>query len=219
MAEAVSFDNITLEELPTPASFVVEHGTITVILTAKEEVNANLVRLILGFIHPHSGSVVVAGKDVHTLTKKDCYELRKEIGLVFSSGGLISNLKVWENLTLPLSYHSDYNQDEIDAKGVAALERIGYSGKRFDLIGKLSLFQKRMLGFARAMLNDPDLMIYESPLQGLNFEERNRFLLAALSFHAEKSGRTSIFFTSNQEAPAILKNATVISLIKGQKEC
>jgi phospholipid/cholesterol/gamma-HCH transport system ATP-binding protein len=219
MAELLTFTDITLEGVDIPISFSLKEGEITVILTAKEDINAELTRVMLGFSTPESGKVSVAGKELSEFTKKESYDLRKNIGVVLSSGGLISNLKVWENLILPLLYHTSLSREEIESRGVAALERVGYKGKLFELVGHLTLFQKRMLGFARAMLSEPDLIVYESPMQGLNLQERNRLLQTALAFHEEKPGRTSLFLTSSQEAPAMLKNANIFSFIKGQTEC
>lgn len=210
-AEGLSFDT-----LPREVSFTVEQGSVTIVLTAKEEIDACLVRLLLGFARPAGGRLFLFGTDISTLTDRELTALRQRIGLVYASGGLISNLKVWENVTLPLAYSNRFSREQVEQMGLAVLDRIGYSGKLMALPGHITLFQKRLAGFARTMLTDPDLVIYESPLSGLNQEERSRFLSTAREFHLEKAGRTSLFLSSTPEIVPLLENARVITLSQGQ---
>lgn len=96
------------------------------------------------------------------------------------------------------------------------LERLGYAGKLMELPGHLSISQKKIIGVARAMLINPDVILYESPVSGLNQEEKNNFFDNAKKFHREKTGRVSIFITSSREAVHSLPEATVVNLTKGQ---
>ncbi len=157
MSEVIRVENVSYEDLLPTTSFTVDKGTITVIITNKEEVDACITKLLLGFVSPDQGVVSVFGTQVSSLSKSQLCELRQQTGLVYANGGLISNLKIWENVILPLSYMNQFTTAEIEKRGVAVLERLGYSGKLMQLPGLTPFYQKKIAGFARAMLTDPEL--------------------------------------------------------------
>ncbi|GAB7027237.1 ATP-binding cassette domain-containing protein [Geotalea toluenoxydans] len=213
--EIIKAEKIAWSDLLHDVSFAVTKGSMTVIITAKEEVDAWLARLILGFIDPDRGEFSVFGNTPSSLTGNKLYEFRKRIGLVYANGGLISNLKIWENVTLPLSYMTRLNDAEIEKIGSSALKRVGYPGELMQLPGHTPFHHKKMAGFARAMLMDPELMVYESPLLGLNHEERRLFINTAMEFHGEKAGRTSLFISSSPDILTMIKAARAIHINQG----
>lgn len=200
MAEAIRFHNVVVDELPKQFSFVVPGGCMGTVIGSRQEESDLQVRLMLGLTMPAAGSVTVLGEDVGTSSAKALHGLRKRIAVVYPTGGLVSNLKVWENLILPLEYHALYPPQEIEEKGVAALDRVGYAGGLMELPGHLSLYERRQIGLARAMLTEPRLIIYNALLDGLSGSERSAVIAAATAFHLEKPERTSLFLTSNQES-------------------
>lgn len=213
--EIIRAEKIAWNDLSYESSFAVTTGSVTVIITAKEEDDAWLARLILGFVDPNRGEISVFGASPSSLHDNNRYELRKRIGLVYANGGLISNLKIWENVTLPLSYFARMNDSEIEELGSSVLKRVGYTGKLMQLPGHAPFHQKKMAGFARAMLMDPELMVYESPLLGLNQEERSFFVNTAVEFHGEKEGRTSLFISSTPDILHMIKDFQVIHINQG----
>jgi ABC-type transporter Mla maintaining outer membrane lipid asymmetry ATPase subunit MlaF len=216
MTEILKADHIAVVGKFEDISFAVAHGELLVLLTSKEEINTTLTRLLLGATKPDGGDLTLFGRDIASLSHSELLKTRQRIGVVFTGGGLVSNLKAWENLTLPLDYHSALGSAVIEERGAAILQRVGYKGRLMDLPGHLSLYQKRQIGLGRAMLTDPDLMIFESPSQGLNQDERQAFMEVARSFHAGKPGRASLFLTSNQAIVELLQDARVVDLRKRQ---
>lgn len=214
MTEMLKADHIAVADRFEDISFAAAHGELLVLLTSKEEINTTLTRLLLGATKPDRGDLTLFGRDIGSLSHSELLKIRQRIGVVFAGGGLVSNLKVWENLTLPLDYHSALSSAVIEERGAAILQRVGYKGKLMALPGHLSLYQKRQIGLGRAMLTDPDLMIFESPSQGLNQDEQQAFMEVARSFHAGKPGRASLFFTSNQAIAELLQDARVVNLRK-----
>ena len=212
----IRVENISCAEMPAAVSFTVKGGSMTILLTPKDEVSISLTKLIIGLEKPHSGKVFLFGLDTATVSEVGLHEVRRRIGIASGSGGLVSNLKVWENLTLPLYYHQHLSHDEIEERGVAMLGRLGYAGRLMALPGHLPISQKKLVGVARAMIIAPDVILYESPVSGLNQEEKNNFFRIAREFHCEKPDRASLFITSNQEVVRSLPEATVINLIEGQ---
>ena len=216
MTEMIRVENLSLAEVSAATSFTIKGGGLFVLLTPKDEVNASLISLLIGLKKPHSGRVFLFDADTATLSDRELREARRRIGVVYGSGGLVSNLKVWENLTLPLYYHKNLSHAEIEERGLAMLDRLGYSGKLMALPGHLTNSQKKLVGFARAMLMAPDAILYESPVSGLNQEEKNSFFKTAEEFHHEKPDRASVFITSNQDVTRYFPEAVVMNLTKGQ---
>lgn len=200
MDQALKFQDVVADELPGGVSFALPGGTLAAVITSRQDENDQLVRLVLGLSKPDAGSISVLGADPAGVSEKALNDLRKQVAVVYPSGGLVSNLKVWENLVLPLEYHSACTRSEIEAGGLAVLKRVGYSGGLMELPGHLSIYQKRLVGLARAMLTGPRLMIYNAILLGLRSEEKSAIIAAALEYHRENPERTSLFLTPNPES-------------------
>lgn len=199
MDEAIKFHNVVAEELIDGVSFAVPCGSITAMITSRQDESDLLIRLILGLSKPVAGSITMLGEDVATESENALNDVRKRVSVFYPSGGLVSNLKIWENLVLPLEYHSTCPPSEIEERGLAVLRRVGYSGKLMELPGHLSLYEKRLIGLARAMLTEPRLIVYNAILAGLSDDEKNTIISAALEFHREQPERTSLFMTANPE--------------------
>ena len=215
MNDLIRVENIHISGLFAATSFWIQQGGMYALVTPKDEVTTTFTRLLIGLDKPLSGKISLFGSDIASLSQRILLETRCKIGVVFKTGGLISNLKVWENLTLPLYYHQYLSHTEIETQGVAMLERLGYSGGLMELPANLTVSQRKVIGAARAMLAAPEIIIYESPLYGLNQEEKTFFFTNALQFHHEKPGRVSLFITAGMETIGFLPDAAVIHLVKG----
>ena len=212
MLELIRSENLSLAEISENSSFVISKGELVILLTPKYEVNSALTRLLVGIEMPRSGKIFLFNSDTASLSREELLHHRRRIGIASGTGGLISNLKVWENITLPLYFHYSLSHAEIEERGLAVLNRLGYSENLMALPAHLTFSQRKLVGMARAMLMTPDIMIYESPDSGLNQEEKNNFFKIALEFHREKLERASILITSNQEVIRFLPEALVVNL-------
>lgn len=207
---------LELSELSLPgwveATLSVPPGELAVVLTAKEEMSALLSRMIVGLQPSRGGSIALFGNDTTRYGPKEWQLVRQRIGLLQGLGGLVSNLKVWENLTLPLYYHRQPPREEVEALGIRLLERVGYTGRYMELPGHLTLYQKKQVGLCRALIMDPELVIYESPEQGLTYEEKELFFRLIREFHAERPGRVSLILSCQHESAAELAGARTLEL-------
>jgi phospholipid/cholesterol/gamma-HCH transport system ATP-binding protein len=216
MIEMIRADKISLAESLATASFTVYGGDMVLLVTPKYEISSFLTRVLIGLERPASGVVFLFGDDAALLSRQKMYASRQRIGTAFGSGGLISNLKVLDNLVLPLSYHQNSKCNDLEFRGMALLERLRFTGSLTALPGHLTTSQKLNVGIARAMLIDPDVMIYESPVSELTQEEMSHLCTIITEFHTEKPGRASLFITSDRDALHCMPDATVITLTKGQ---
>jgi phospholipid/cholesterol/gamma-HCH transport system ATP-binding protein len=170
MTASLRFVDACLPPLLAGANHAFEEGSITEVVAAGEEECALLAKTIAGLAPLEDGKIVLLGREPGDLSRQELCSLRSRVGIVHPGGGLISNLKVLENVTLPLLYHSPESGRGIAERAIAALEQAGYRGNLFELPGRLSAFQRRVTGFARAIAMDPDLVVYDRLTDGLYAE-------------------------------------------------
>lgn len=200
MEQAVQFEKVVAGELLNPVSFSIPAGCKAAAITARREESDLQARLMLGLAKPLSGSVTVLGEPLGSASDKALQALRRQVAVIYPTGGLISNLKVWENLVLPLEYFSLCPPGEIEERGMAALKRVGFTGSLMELPGHLSLYARRQVGIARAMLLNPRLVICNEILTGLSGDQRSAILEVLEEFHRESPERTSLFLTADEDA-------------------
>ena len=199
MDAVLAFAKVAAAQFSGPLSFSVPGGALTALVTPSQGQRDQLVRLLLGLERPGAGSVLVLGREPAGCSPRALSELRRELAVVFPSGGLIANLKVWENLVLPLEYHSGLPPQEVEKRGRSALRLAGYQGSLAELPGHLSPYQRRQVGLARAVLTRPRLIVYNGIFAGVSDLERSALVAAALAVHREEPGRAALFLTSDRE--------------------
>lgn len=214
MSAALLFENVSHSNLLCGFTCEFETGTRSLVLIAGEQDSHQFARLITGMIQPDSGSINVLGFSTADAASESLMNLRLKVGIVPFSGGLVSNLKVWENIFLPMTYHIGEAtvQDQESARNY--LEELGYKGKRMALPAHLSLFEKRVVAFTRAAVMKPEMMLYCNSLEKISTMEQNMFLTVMNRFHAEMKERTSIVFASTADAVDIHGFDNVISLLR-----
>ncbi len=218
MDAAVRFIDAVLDPVLNGADRSFEPGTISAVVTAGEDVSALLVRVLTGLTPLEEGKVLVLGHDLGLLSRDGRDKVRRRIGIVYPDGGLISNLKVLENVTLPLLYHTGGSSREIERRAIALLERFGCREVLFDLPGNLSASRRRRAGFARAFALEPEVIVYHWSAGGLDMEERDLFLREAVAFHGEAPGRTTIFLIPHAGALAGAGMFQIVHLTRGRFE-
>jgi|SRR6185369_2792406 len=209
MSAAISFRGVSAVNLFERLSFEVETGSSVLIVTTGEDESDALLRLITGMTRPMSGSVHLSGQSLGELSPSQLYLLRQEIGVVPANGGMISNLKLWENITLPLLYTKGLVSNDGEEYIANCLLNLGYSGNVMALPAHLTLYEKRIAAFIRATLGQPLIMVYGNCFDDMPAVARKRFSEAAAKFHAEAAGRTSVYLVSSVEMAGDLAVDTI----------
>jgi phospholipid/cholesterol/gamma-HCH transport system ATP-binding protein len=125
-----------------------------------------LLKLIGGQLAPEQGQVLFNGYDVHQQSRRQLYELRKHMGLMFQSGGLFTNFNVFDNVAFPLREHTSMEEPLIRDLVLLKLEAVGLRGAKSLQIDELSGGMARRVAMARALALDPALMMYDEPFTG-----------------------------------------------------
>jgi phospholipid/cholesterol/gamma-HCH transport system ATP-binding protein len=157
LGERVIFDNLSMS---------VPRGQITAIMGPSGTGKTTLLRIIGGQVKPDSGVVMVAGMDVCTLTRSELFELRRDMGMLFQSSALFTDLNVFDNVAFPLRVHTDLAEDTIHDLVLMKLNAVGLRGARDLLPSQLSGGMSRRVALARAIALDPNLLMYDEPFTG-----------------------------------------------------
>jgi phospholipid/cholesterol/gamma-HCH transport system ATP-binding protein len=165
-------------------------GTHRVAAACKDELIAAMHELE----PPQGARLVVLGTRVGTMGAAERAALRARVGFVPANGGLISNLNAWENIALPLGFHDPARLASVPAEVQAVLAEIG--GTDPDLLAKLpehmTLYEKRLVAYVRALLERPQLLLVENPAAGLGPTKRRRVARFAEAYHARCPGGTYV---------------------------
>ncbi len=195
----IKFECATLKEVFDCASLIISDGKMCTVLTDTELEKKTILKVVAGLKKPDSGRLFIFGNDLQSAANAELDKTRLRIGVALNDGGLISNLKVWENILLPLSYHGRQTSNS-EEKMKIMLDRIGYNDKLDVLPGLLPSHKRRLAGIVRVFLMEPDLIIYDSVLDGLSSEDRDKLLGVINEFHKEKEGRTTVFLASEESS-------------------
>lgn len=147
---------------------VVEEQRTTVIIGKSGTGKSVLLKHIVGLIPPDEGAVFVDGKNIQELDRKELFEVRKNIGMLFQGGALFDSMTVAENISLPLVEHTRLSTLEIESKVAELLEMIGMPGVQNLKPAELSGGMKKRVGLARAIALEPRYILYDEPTTGLD---------------------------------------------------
>jgi phospholipid/cholesterol/gamma-HCH transport system ATP-binding protein len=146
----------------------VPQGQVVAILGASGSGKSTLLKLIGGQLTPSGGRVRVNGKTVHELSSDDLYKLRLDMGMMFQTSGLFSDLCVFDNIAFPIRENFAIGEDLVRRLVLMKLDAVGLRGARDMMPGDLSGGMTRRVALARAMATDPKLMMYDEPFAGLD---------------------------------------------------
>ena len=156
-----SFDDVSVLK---DVSFYVEQGETAVIMGRSGVGKSVSLKLLLGFLEPDEGHIVVAGKDVTGWNGEQFSEIRRRATMVFQSGALFDSLTVAENVAFPMTSRGEHvDPDEIDRKVKELLEMLEVSEFADLLPSDLSTGTKRSVAIARALADEPDAILYDEP--------------------------------------------------------
>ena len=146
----------------------IARGRITAVMGPSGTGKTTLLRLITGQVAADSGSIVVAGQDMRTVRRDDLYVLRRRMGMLFQNGALLTDLSVFENVAFPLREHTDLPERLVRQLVLTKLQAVGLRGAAELMPAELSGGMSRRVALARAIVMDPEILIYDEPFVGLD---------------------------------------------------
>ena len=146
----------------------IKRGEITAIMGPSGTGKTTLLRLITRQLIPQQGAIYIDGIDIANLSQSELYQLRQRFGMLFQNGALLTDLSVFENVAFPLREHTKLSQRLIRHIVLTKLHAVGLRGAAGMMPAELSGGMARRVALARAMVMDPDILIYDEPFVGLD---------------------------------------------------
>jgi phospholipid/cholesterol/gamma-HCH transport system ATP-binding protein len=147
-----------------------------------------LIKHIVGLLYPDSGDVLVHGDSVPNLTDDELFDMRKKFGLLFQDGALFGSMNVFDNTAFPLRQHTDKSEEEIAEICHRRLREVGLAEATQKMPNELSGGMRKRAGFARALVLDPDIVMFDEPDSGLDPVRTALLCELIREVHAEAGG-------------------------------
>ncbi len=194
-------------------SFAVNKGEILALFGGSGTGKSVALRGIIGLEHPDGGEIWFQGRDVAKLRESQLTDVRKKIAYVFQNGALFDSMTVEENLAYPLVEHTKLSDQQITDKIKAMLKLVSMEGSENLLPASLSGGMQKRVGLARAIILEPEIILYDEPTAGL--DPQNTKNLVEIMRKLRDMGRTGIFVT--HDIPAALEVADRIAILYNRK--
>jgi phospholipid/cholesterol/gamma-HCH transport system ATP-binding protein len=149
-------------------NLTIRRGEITALMGPSGTGKTTLLRLITRQLIPQEGAIYIDGVDISTFNQTELYEMRQRFGMLFQNGALLTDLTVFENVAFPLREHTKLSNRLIRHIVLTKLHAVGLRGAADMMPAQLSGGMARRVALARAMVMDPEILIYDEPFVGLD---------------------------------------------------
>ena len=170
--EAIRFENVTLafddKVVLDNISFGLPHGETKAIFGVAGSGKSTILKLALGLMKPDSGRIYVLNEDVTQMSEEALFDLRRQIGMVFQESALFDSRTVRENVAFRLIEEGSVSEDEIERRVREALSFVELERTVDMFPSELSGGMRRRVAIARAIVTQPEILLYDSPTGGLD---------------------------------------------------
>ena len=172
-----------------------------------------LLRSLIGLERPDSGEIYFEGHKISGLTEREMIPVRKQIAYAFQGGALFDSMTVYENLAYPLREHTNFSEAEISKKISALLTEFGLFGSETLFPANLSGGMQKRVGLARAIILNPEVILYDEPTAGL--DPSNTQKIQAMIMNLKAKGKTGVLIT--HDMPVAFQVCDRIAMLQNGK--
>src|SRR5687767_10298228 len=143
-------------------------GEICVMLGPSGTGKSVFLKTLIGLLKPDRGSIVIEGLDIANCSERQLYEVRKLFGVLFQDGAMFGSMTLYDNVAFPLREHTKKSESEIRDIVMEKMELVGLIGAETKLPGEISGGMRKRAGLARALVLDPEIVLFDEPDSGLD---------------------------------------------------
>jgi len=170
----------------------VPRGDITVVLGPSGTGKSVLLKHLIGLLFPDRGDVLVDGRSLRSMRLRELLALRRRFGILFQDGALFGSMTVFDNVAFPLRQHTDMAESQITARVRARLGDVGLADAGNRLPSQLSGGMRKRAGLARALVMEPDIVLFDEPDSGLDPVRTALLCELIQAMHADHGGTYAV---------------------------
>jgi phospholipid/cholesterol/gamma-HCH transport system ATP-binding protein len=146
----------------------IPEGKISMILGPSGTGKSVCIKHMVGLLYPDQGDILVHGESVPSMPDIELFEMRKKFGVLFQDGALFGSMNLYDNVAFPLRQHTDKGEEEILEIVSRRLNEVGLGDSGDKMPNELSGGMRKRAGFARALVLDPEIVLFDEPDSGLD---------------------------------------------------
>lgn len=149
-------------------SFTLPDGEISVLLGPSGTGKSVFLKTLIGLLHPNNGHIWIQDKDLTRLSEHELYRTRRLFGVMFQDGALFGSMSIYDNIAFPLREHTRTSEAGIRRNVLEKMELVGLLGSERKLPGEVSGGMRKRAGLARALVLDPEIILFDEPDSGID---------------------------------------------------
>jgi len=168
------------------------------------------IKHMVGLLYPDQGDILVHGESVPQMEDDDLFEMRKKFGVLFQDGALFGSMNLFDNVAFPLRQHTDKGEEEVGEIVNRRLEEVGLGNAHDKFPNELSGGMRKRAGFARALVLDPDIVLFDEPDSGLDPVRTALLCELIQEIHAENGGAYVVITHDIMSARRVAEHISVL---------
>lgn len=202
-AGAISIIGVTKEfgshRVLEDVTFEVPKGRTTAVMGPSGTGKSVLLKVVIGLLEPETGQVLIDGEPVVGVRERHLMGIRRKIGVLFQDGALFGSMDLFDNIAFPLRQHTRSSERQIRVKVLEKAEMVGLVAHLSKLPGEVSGGMRKRAGLARALILDPEIILFDEPDSGLD-PVRVAYLDDLVNTVQTETGATFLIITHNIES-------------------
>ena len=188
----------------------IPEGQVSMIIGPSGTGKSVCIKHIVGLLYPDQGDVIVHGESIPSLADDDLFELRKKFGVLFQDGALFGSMNLYDNVAFPLRQHTEKSEEEIAEIVNRRLREVGLIGAGTKMPNELSGGMRKRAGFARALVLDPEIVLFDEPDSGLDPVRTALLCELIKEVHAENGGTYVVITHDIMSARRVAEHISVL---------